>query len=164
MSAAAFSIGGEPFSAQMHLAPDGTVSVKLAPQAEPVVVSLELLDGGAFRVRLGEETAIAHLGAAKEGVFLLVDGAGYLVAPQTAAARTGAAGASGNRAIAPMPGIIRKVLVAPGESVVRNQPLVIMEAMKMELVVASPRDGAVEAVLAEAGKTVEADAELVRLK
>jgi len=43
----------------------------------------------------------------------------------------------------PMPGVVFRVLVEPGQHVYRRQPLVVIESMKMESVVASPRDAEV---------------------
>lgn len=62
---------------------------------------------------------------------------------------------------APMPGRIVRVLVAHGERVAARQPLVVMEAMKMENELHSPLAGTVTEVRVEAGETVEADAVLV---
>ncbi|MSP82915.1 MAG: ATP-grasp domain-containing protein [Alphaproteobacteria bacterium] len=61
---------------------------------------------------------------------------------------------------APMPGRILKVLAAAGVSVVRGQPLVVLEAMKMEHSVLAPMDGVVERVPL-VGDLVEEGAELV---
>ncbi len=62
----------------------------------------------------------------------------------------------------PMPGLIVDVMVNKGERVFRGQELVIMESMKMESGVASPCDGEVLEVPAEAGQTVETGDILVK--
>lgn len=59
---------------------------------------------------------------------------------------------------APMSGNVIQVLVAQGQQVTENQPLVIMEAMKMEHVLRAPRAAIVEEVYAEVG-TIVADGE-----
>ena len=66
----------------------------------------------------------------------------------------------GGRLTALMPGRIVKVFVAPGDSVTRGQPLLIMEAMKMEHTIHSPRDGVIERVAYQMDQIVEADAVL----
>jgi 3-methylcrotonyl-CoA carboxylase alpha subunit len=55
---------------------------------------------------------------------------------------------------APMPGRVLAVLVAEGETVRKGQVLVVLEAMKMEHAVKSPRAGVVAGLAAEAGKMV----------
>ncbi|MEE4136738.1 MAG: biotin/lipoyl-containing protein, partial [Desulforhopalus sp.] len=57
---------------------------------------------------------------------------------------------------APTPGNILKILVEVGATVTKDQPLVIMEAMKMESEVKSPCAGKVLAVHVAAGDTVQA--------
>ncbi|MCK4806575.1 MAG: biotin/lipoyl-binding protein, partial [Candidatus Aegiribacteria sp.] len=53
--------------------------------------------------------------------------------------------------VAPLPGLILKVLVKEGDAVNAGQPLAIMEAMKMENEVKSPVDGVVKDVNVAAG-------------
>jgi biotin carboxyl carrier protein len=55
-----------------------------------------------------------------------------------------------------MPGRIVRVLVAPGDEVAARQPLVVVEAMKMENALRAPRAGRVKEVTAAAGAPVEA--------
>ncbi|MBA3943765.1 MAG: acetyl-CoA carboxylase biotin carboxylase subunit [Herpetosiphonaceae bacterium] len=64
---------------------------------------------------------------------------------------------------APMPGTIISVLVAVGQRVAAAQPLVIMEAMKMEHTLAAPHAGLVAAVPFNVGQSVSAGATLVEL-
>lgn len=73
-------------------------------------------------------------------------------------------GAGGDRVISAMPGIIKQVLVGPGDEVKSGDPVVIMEAMKMETTLTAPRDGVVAEVMASAGAQVGDGAELVALE
>ena len=66
----------------------------------------------------------------------------------------------GGRLTALMPGRIVKILVQAGDEVTRGQPLLIMEAMKMEHTIHSPRDGKIERVAYRVDQIVEADAVL----
>ncbi|MCE2390114.1 MAG: hypothetical protein J4G09_01365 [Proteobacteria bacterium] len=73
-----------------------------------------------------------------------------------------ARGAGGTQELrAQMPGKIVKVLVAEGDSVERNQSLVIIEAMKMENELRSEVEGVVAQVAVSEGVTVETDELLV---
>ena len=66
--------------------------------------------------------------------------------------------------VAPMPGRIVSVLVKPGEAVAARQPLVVVEAMKMENELRAPRAGTVADVHVAEGASVEANTVLVVLK
>ena len=69
----------------------------------------------------------------------------------------GAAGASGpQRLVAPMPGKVVRVLGAPGDTVVLRQPLVVIEAMKMENELRASCDGTLTDLLVQEGQSVEA--------
>lgn len=65
-------------------------------------------------------------------------------------------------AVAPMPGIIEKVLVQDGEQVQLGQPLMVMIAMKMEYIIRAPEAGTVEKVFYKVGDSVAKNAALVR--
>jgi pyruvate carboxylase subunit B len=65
--------------------------------------------------------------------------------------------------LAPMPGLVVRVNVEPGAEVRAGQPLVVMEAMKMENELRSPADGTVKSVAARVGQAVEKGALLVEL-
>jgi biotin carboxyl carrier protein len=72
------------------------------------------------------------------------------------------AGAGGpQQVVAPMPGRIVKILVRPGDTVAPRQGLVVVEAMKMENELRSPKAGTVADVRVTEGMSVEAHAVLV---
>jgi biotin carboxyl carrier protein len=60
-----------------------------------------------------------------------------------------------------MPGRVVRVLVAPGDTVDARQPVVVVEAMKMENELRSPKAGRVKDVTVAAGTSVEAGRVLV---
>ena len=64
---------------------------------------------------------------------------------------------------APMPGRIVRVLVGPGDRVTSREPVVVIEAMKMENELRSPGDGIVKEVVVAPGAAVETGAVLVIL-
>jgi biotin carboxyl carrier protein len=65
--------------------------------------------------------------------------------------------------VAPMPGLVVRVNVQPGDVVQAGQPLVVMEAMKMENELRSTSDGVVKAIRAQPGTAVDKGAVLVEL-
>jgi pyruvate carboxylase subunit B len=60
----------------------------------------------------------------------------------------------GEKILCPMQGTIHKVLVKEGDRVRKGQPLLILEAMKMENEINATRDGIVEKILVSAGQEV----------
>jgi len=66
--------------------------------------------------------------------------------------------------VAPMPGTVLRVLVAPGATVVAGQPVVVVEAMKMEHQVQAPVDGTVAEVLVQPGEQVDTGQVLLRME
>ena len=72
-----------------------------------------------------------------------------------------ASASAGRDLIAPMPAIVIKVQVAPGDAVKKGDVVVVLEAMKMELPVRALGDGVVSAVRCREGELVQADATLV---
>lgn len=64
---------------------------------------------------------------------------------------------------APMPGAVIAVLVEVGQAVKKGDPLLKLEAMKMEHTVYTAADGVVEAIYYSVGDTVAADAQLIRI-
>lgn len=62
-----------------------------------------------------------------------------------------------NQIGAPLQGRLASVLVKPGDTVVENQPLFVIEAMKMETTIAAPTAGLIDRIALEAGTLVDQD-------
>jgi len=80
-----------------------------------------------------------------------------------ATAGPGAGGHEQSEVVAPMPGTVIRVLVEPGARVAARQPLVVLEAMKMETPLVSPYEATVRAVHVAEGDRVAGGAVLVEL-
>ena len=65
---------------------------------------------------------------------------------------------------ATMPGIVVEVLVGEGDAVSKGQPLLILEAMKMQNEIVAPGEGIVDRIVVAAGETVPAGHVLVVLR
>ncbi len=91
-------------------------------------------------------------------------GNGYRFVRQDPLQRDSCRHGDGNLIVAPMPGLVRAILVQPGQAVAGGDRLAVLEAMKMEHALLAARDGVVAEVLVAPGAQVEAGAPLVRLK
>lgn len=78
-------------------------------------------------------------------------------APAPAAAPQ--ANANGTKLLSPFPGLIKNLLVASGAQVKKDQPILVLEAMKMDNEIGAPCDGVVTFMVAK-GANVESDAVL----
>ena len=58
---------------------------------------------------------------------------------------------------APMVGKVIKVLLKQGDEVEEDEPVLVLEALKMEMPVVSPVDGTIEKICVAAGQEVDAD-------
>ena len=67
--------------------------------------------------------------------------------------------ANGEKVLAPFPGLIKNLLVAEGATVKKDQPILVLEAMKMDNDIAAPCDGVVSFQVVK-GANVESDAVL----
>jgi biotin carboxyl carrier protein len=122
-----------------------------------------------YRVTVGEQ--IFELSAnifyqaafSKEGgeILLQYEGREYHLFDASQRRRTAPTGRGDLRA--PTAGTIMRVLVAAGDQVRTGDPLVILEAMKMEQQITAPQDGVVSRVLCHEGEQVAAGTELVVL-
>ncbi|TKR33055.1 acetyl/propionyl/methylcrotonyl-CoA carboxylase subunit alpha [Luteimonas gilva] len=121
---------------------DGALSVRFDGQ------------GWRFQVASGVDTLDVHDGARR---LRLEPVAQYRYEPV-------GAGRGEDRLVAPMPGRVVLAKAGVGDTVVEGQELLVMEAMKMELALKSPRDGVIAELRAAAGDFVEADAVLVVLE
>lgn len=83
------------------------------------------------------------------------------VAPKAAPAPAApkAAPANGEKVLSPFPGLIKNLLVAEGASVKKDQPILVLEAMKMDNDITAPCDGVVSFQVAK-GANVESDSVL----
>ena len=64
---------------------------------------------------------------------------------------------------APMPGLVLEINVSEGQEVEKGDPLLILEAMKMENVIKAPGNGIIKKIHVEKGNPVEKNELLVEL-
>ena len=67
----------------------------------------------------------------------------------------GQAAATAAEVRAPIPGLITKVLLKAGDPVKKDQPVLCLDAMKLENEISAPRDGTVKSIDVQPGQAVE---------
>lgn len=119
--------------------------------------------GGGLLLEVDGERWLAYTAARNSERYVHVDGGTYaLSVPESRAVRRRSGAGSGDLN-AQMPGQVIAVLVAEDDVVESGQPLVILEAMKMEIRVTAPADGVVRQLCVAAGDVVERGQLLVEL-
>ncbi|HMS77997.1 MAG TPA: hypothetical protein PKC20_00380 [Burkholderiaceae bacterium] len=131
---------------------DGVPPTVRAPGDGRFVVDV---DGRPVRV-----LAVAH----GDTVHLQLDGrAGLVERVDPTRAGAGGAGAGGD-ATAPMPGVVVSWLAQPGDPVEAGTPLLVIESMKLQVTIESPRAGTLERLPFAAGQTFQRGAVLAHLR
>ena len=69
-----------------------------------------------------------------------------------------------NELKAPMPGLVLSIMVQPGDSVVKGDGLMVLEAMKMENIIRTPADGIVKSIDVEKSDAVEKNQVLIKFE
>ena len=125
-------------------------------------VEIVSIDGGEAIVRLGDRThAVAYVANGSE-VWFSLDGEVFVADVSEKGSRTRARHRDQSMS-APMPGVVLKLLVAPGTAVEKGTPLLILEAMKMEHTITAPHAGTVVAFHCREGELVQPGVELVEM-
>jgi biotin carboxyl carrier protein len=132
---------------------DGKALEADAVEVGPGVYSV-LMGGDSFEVRVEPRTE-----AGVSGLRVVVGSREFSADvrdPRQWRRRRGAAAEAEGRqqVLAPMPGKIIRVLVKTGDSVEMKQGLVVVEAMKMQNEIRSPKSGVVERIMVTEGQTV----------
>lgn len=152
-----------PLTGRFRVVVDGTPHVVNAARVDGFGLSLLLEDRNAR----SREVQVAPAGGAGE-LLAVIEGRAVAVTVNGRRSWRGSADAQGQGAgerpvLAPMPGRIVRVLVGAGDEVVARQPLVVVEAMKMENELRSPKAGIVKEVTVSAGMSVDAGRVLVTI-
>lgn len=158
-------VGGQEVEVQVN--PEG-----ILVDGEPVSALLEPLPGTPLRqLRIGDRTLVFSVASGARGEWEL----GYrgerweasVIDERTRHIRSltgeGRQRAGAGEVKAPMPGLVLKLLVAPGQQVKAGEGLAVLEAMKMENQIKAHAAGVVEAVRVVAGTAVEKGQVLVVL-
>lgn len=127
-----------------------------------IEVAAERVAPGVLRLTTADGVTVAEVTAAGARRFVSLGGMDFVLERASQARARG--GAEGGSLEAPMPGVVTRVMVQGGDEVKKGQPLLAIEAMKMEHVLRAPRDGRVKSVAAKAGEMAQGGVALIELE
>ncbi|GAV32665.1 acetyl-propionyl-coenzyme A carboxylase alpha chain [Roseomonas sp. TAS13] len=154
-----FEAGDERVLLRAALRRDGSLDLTLPGGNSAHVAAEETEDG--LRLRLD---GVQHrMAVARQGDMLTVlrGGLGVRLRVLDPLAPPESQAAGGDRVIAPIPARVTRVLVSPGDKVAKGTPLLVLEAMKMELTLSAPAGGVVESIRHGVDEMVEEGTQLV---
>jgi len=135
---------------------------RLSEGDQEMVATITARGTGRYDVEVGDTVfplstkSIAGRVALWPGHVTIFEGpVGHSFAVPDPLARAGEDAVGGSSLRAPMPGLVKVVRAAAGEAVKRGQPLLILEAMKMEHTIAAPYDGVIADIAAEGAQVTE---------
>ncbi len=120
-------------------------------------------DGSSIRYEADGVTREADIVADGAGIAVYVAGRSVRFTLPNALAGLEDDASGEDSVMAPMPGLVKLVSASAGQTVTKGDPLIVLEAMKMEHTLAAPRDGKIAEVMAAAGDLVQEGMVLVRM-
>ena len=132
------------------------------------LVEVEVLQAkdGKLDLLIDGQRVTAYVSSEHAKYWVTVNGQTFVLAKPAAGARKSGGGHhhAAGELTAPMPGQVRAVNVAEGESVTKGQTLLVVEAMKMEIRIQAPREGTVRKLFVKQGQTVEREQILIEIE
>jgi len=168
VSRAQFSIKGsdeivELRTASSMVAGGGSVNVELKGRKH--VVQLRCVAPAEGSLHIDGRIVRFYAAHRAHQVEVWLGGRRYIFEKVRAGANRSSAGlAPAAQVSAPMPGTVLRILVEPGEKVQRDQPLIVMESMKMEMTLSASAEGSIAEVACSEGQMVQMGAVLVRFE
>ena len=149
---------------EVEVTPLGAGRYRVAVNGVEREVGAEPLGDGRWRLASEGAVTLAEVTAAGERRFVRLGTLDFVLTREQAGGARRRERAAGAGLESPMPGVVTRVMVAPGDVVQKGQPLLTLEAMKMEHVIRAPRPGRIKAVLAKPGEMVSGGVALVELE
>ena len=153
-----FMDGAESCPVTVHFVRDGW---RLDLPGGPLSARRATLAGRTLTAEIGGERRTATVVQSGLDITVLHDGQTWRIKLDDPSAKAADRDAGDGRLAAPMPGTVVQVLVKPGDTVTGGQPLIVVEAMKMEHTIKAPADGTVAEILYRVGDPVAEGADLL---
>jgi 3-methylcrotonyl-CoA carboxylase alpha subunit len=153
--------GGAHHAVGLERAHDGTLTLAAGDARLPLQILASSGERHDLMLANRRQVLAVYATGERVSVFAYEGSASVVEVDVLAHAGEGAIHAGG--LTAPMPGRVVALLVQSGQTVKQGQPLAVLEAMKMEHTITSPRDGSIAELLYAVGDQVPEGGELLRL-
>ena len=117
-------------------------------RSEHIAITRADLHNASYTISIGEESFEIEL---ETPLDLFIEKMGFAVTEDLTV----------DKVMAPMPGLLLDIYVEEGQEVEKDEPLLVLEAMKMENVILSPRKGTIDTILESKGTSVEKGTQLI---
>lgn len=155
-----FDVDGRRLSARIHPLPDGAFRLETASAS--VIVAAKLA-GDRLSLRVDGVKRELAIVARADGLVVVVAGRNHFLTFVEGPTASPPEAVGDRRLSAPLPARVTRVLVEAGDRVRKGAPLVILEAMKMEIALTAPFDGVIESIRCAEGEMTAEGAELIAL-
>ncbi len=150
-------------SRAVEVTPEGGGAYRVTIDDASLTLSAEALDDGRMRITGPDGVTVVEVTAVGSQRFVRLGAMDFVLEREAGGRKRDGAGSAGTLE-APMPGVVTRVLVKAGDAVEKGQPLIAIEAMKMEHVIRAPRAGRVAKVAAAQGEMVKGGVALVEME
>lgn len=146
----------------LDLKPNGK-SYTVALDDKTATAEILCAEDGKLELLIDGEHVSAYVSSDNAKRWVTVNGRTFVLTKSSGVKRSVGKHDHSGELTAPMPGQIRAVNVSEGDAVTKGQTLLVLEAMKMEIRIQSPMDGAVKLLAVKVGQTVEREQILVEI-
>jgi len=154
--------GGDQLNLDVTLLSEQTFRIEEGP--DDCTVTLIGRQDDMLRIRIDERILTVGAIRHERSITVFSNGVAHTFTTPDPLAAVDHADASGDRLTAPMPGLVRVILTKTGAEVAKSEPLIVIEAMKMEHTLTAPRDGLVAEIVVAEGDQVTDGATLITLQ
>lgn len=128
-------------------------------------ISVKSLGDDEYRITTDDQSAMAYAILQSDQFFIHLNGRHYRIDSEDETQSTSqTSDADKTIASAPMPGTVVSVNVKPGQTIKENEPLMVIESMKMETTISAWRDGVVSVINFNVGDSFDRMAALIHLE
>jgi acetyl/propionyl-CoA carboxylase alpha subunit len=126
-------------------------------------VSIEPSNDGAALLTINGRRVAVRAARLRDNLTIAIGPNGFIFREAPARKSSGRAGSAGPEIVAPMPGKVLKILVSEGAAVAAGDPLIVLEAMKMETTLFAEGAAVVRKIGVDLGQMVDHGAVLLEL-